>query len=78
MNLAQVRKCMSVILRRESGEVVLLTKGAESSILPKCPQDEVSCLNNQKFYRVDQLNLTPEMEVFYMLFDRSLSIFSTA
>ena len=35
---------MSVILRRESGELVLLTKGAESSILPKCPQDEVGCL----------------------------------
>ena len=27
-------------------------------------------------YRVDQLNLTPEIEVFYMLFDRSLSISS--
>ena len=39
---------MSVILRRESGEVVLLTKGAESSVLPKCPQDEASCLNNNK------------------------------
>ena len=44
MNLAQVRKCMSVILRRESGELVLLTKGAESSILPKCPQDGVRFL----------------------------------
>ena len=41
----QVRKCMSVILRRESGELALLTKGAESSILPKCPQDEVSSQN---------------------------------
>ena len=27
-------------------------------------------------YKVVQLNLTPEIEVFYMLFDRSLSIFS--
>ena len=27
-------------------------------------------------YRVLQLNPTPEIEVFYMLFDRSLSIFS--
>ena len=35
---------MSVILRRESGQLVLLTKGAESSILPKCPQDGVRFL----------------------------------
>ena len=27
-------------------------------------------------YRVDQLNLTPEIEVFYMLFDRSVSFSS--
>ena len=27
-------------------------------------------------YRVVQLNLTPEIEVFYMLFDRSLSLFT--
>ena len=27
-------------------------------------------------YRVVQLNFTPEIELFYMLFERSLSIFS--
>ena len=28
------------------------------------------------FYRVSQLNFTPEVEVFYMVFERSRSIFS--
>ena len=31
---------------------------------------------NRSLYRVVQLNFTPEIEVFYVLFDRSLSIFS--
>ncbi len=35
------RKCMSVILRDERGQVYLFTKGAESSIFPKCPQNQV-------------------------------------
>ena len=30
------RKCMSVLVRDSKGQVRLLTKGAESSILPKC------------------------------------------
>ena len=30
----------------------------------------------QALYRVVQLNFTPEIEVFYMLFERSLSIFN--
>ena len=32
--------------------------------------------HSKTHYRVVQLNLTPEIEVFYVLFDRSLSIFS--
>ena len=32
--------------------------------------------HNYRMYRVVQLNFTPETEVPYMLFDRSLSIFS--
>ena len=31
---------------------------------------------SQSYYRVVQLNLTPEIELFYMLFQRYLSIFS--
>ena len=30
------RKCMSVIVRDSNGRIKLLTKGAESSIFPKC------------------------------------------
>lgn len=30
------RKCMSVIAENSAGEIWLLTKGAESSIIPKC------------------------------------------
>lgn len=30
------RKCMSVIVKNDKGEIWLYTKGAESSIVPKC------------------------------------------
>ena len=33
-------------------------------------------MENKTVYRVVQLNLTPETEVSYVLFDKSLSIFS--
>jgi magnesium-transporting ATPase (P-type) len=35
------RKCMSVIMREENGGIFLFSKGAESSIFPKCHQNQV-------------------------------------
>uniref|UniRef100_S4RD30 ATPase phospholipid transporting 11B (putative) n=1 Tax=Petromyzon marinus TaxID=7757 RepID=S4RD30_PETMA len=35
------RRCMSVIVEKESGDVLVITKGAESSILPKVVSGEV-------------------------------------
>ena len=56
----------------------------EGSFFPSVPEDKFNSISRQDgsgiqsgtyMYRV-QLELTPEIEVFYMLFDRSLSIFS--
>ena len=41
---------------------------------PTCIRQQVRTWRNE--YRVVKLNLTPEIEILYMLFDRSLSIFS--
>lgn len=36
------RKCMSVIVEDGSGQILLITKGAESSVLPKCVKGPVN------------------------------------
>ena len=43
------RKRMSVVVRYPSGRVLLVTKGAESSVLPRCVTGTQSMLLNQFF-----------------------------
>jgi phospholipid-translocating ATPase len=39
------RKCMSVIVENEKGEIFVMTKGAETSLIPRCDTGPIQDVN---------------------------------